>query len=174
MFRPLAWAPAAMLAGLAIPASAHVKAHPDSATAGSYFETAFTVPHGCDGSPTIALRIKIPDEIISVKPQMKPGWTVSIKMRKLHPPRKTEHGRTITESVDEVEWRGGPLPDNLYDSFGLMMKLPDTAGKRVYFPTVQECQQGIHRWVEIPAADGQGWTDLREPVPFVTLAPKSP
>ena len=104
---------------------------------------------------------------------MKPGWTVTIKTRKLDPPLKAEHGRTISETVDEVEWRGGPLPDNLYDTFGMVMKLPDTPGQTLYFPTIQECPQATRRWIEIPAA-GQRWNDLREPAPFVKLTPKAP
>jgi uncharacterized protein YcnI len=173
MLRLLGCGTTAVLIGLAFPALAHITAHPDSSDAGSYFNTAFTVPHGCDGSATVALRIKIPDGVTAVKPQMKPGWNVTIKTRKLDPPLKAEHGRTISETVDEVEWRGGPLPDTLYETFGMVMKLPDVAGRTLYFPVVQECQQGTHRWIEIPAA-GQRWNDLREPAPFVKLTPKSP
>ena len=50
------------------------------------------------------------------------------------------------------------------------MKLPDKPGATLYFPTVQECQTGVHRWIEIPAA-GQQWHDLAEPAPFVRLTP---
>ena len=173
MFYLLRWMPGVVLIGLALPALAHITAQPKAAAAESYMEATFTVPHGCDGSATVALRIKIPDGIDAVKPQMKPGWTVSIKTRKLDTPRKTERGQTITETVDEVDWRGGPLPNNLYDTFGLLMKLPDTPGKTLYFPTVQECQQGTRRWIEIPAG-GRNWSDLREPAPFINLTPKSP
>ena len=55
-----------------------------------------------------------------------------------------------------MAWRGGSLPDNLYDTFGLLMKLPDAAGKTLYFPVVQECEKGVHRWIEIPAAGQAG------------------
>jgi uncharacterized protein YcnI len=70
-----------------------------------------------------------------------------------------------------VAWRGGPLPDDLYDTFGLLMKLPDAPGKALYFPVVQECEKGVHRWIEIPAA-GQNRDDLHEPAPQVRLKPK--
>lgn len=166
-------APLALLTivGLAaVPAFAHITAHPDNGVADSFFETKFQVPHGCDGSPTVAVRVKIPDDVTTVKPQMKPGWNVSIKMHKLDKPNTGEGGQTITETVDEVDWRGGPLPDNLYDEFGLVMKLPPGAGKTIYFPVVQECQQGVHRWINIPAA-GQKWNRIREPAPFVMLTP---
>jgi periplasmic copper chaperone A len=154
-------------------ASAHVTAQPNEAAADSYFVTAFSVPHGCDGSATIAVRMKIPDGVTSVKPQMKAGWEVSIKTRNLDKPAAAGHGATASETVDEVAWRGGPLPDTLFDTFGLLMKLPDAPGQTLYFPVIQECQQGVHRWIEIPTGQ-QTWGDLREPAPFLRLKPKTP
>ena len=151
-------------------ASAHVTAAPNEAVAGSYFTTSFTVPHGCDGAATVAVRIKIPEGVSDVKPQMKPGWQTAVTMRKLEAPVKDAHGNVMTEVVDEVAWRGGPLPNAFYDSFGLLMKLPPTKGAMLYFPTVQECEKGVHRWIEVPAA-GQQWRDLKEPAPFVRLVP---
>jgi uncharacterized protein YcnI len=164
---------AATLATASAAASAHVTVQPNEAVTGSYFQLAFVVPHGCDARATVALRVKVPDGVTSVKPQMKPGWNVEIKTRKLDAPQPGLHGKTISDVVDEVSWRGGPLPDNLYDTFGLMMKLPDTPGGTLYFPVVQECEQGVHRWIEIPAT-GQNRDDLREPAPLVRLKPKSP
>lgn len=149
-------------------ASAHVTASPNEAAAGSYFQTAFTVPHGCSGSPTIAVRIKIPNGVISVKPQMKPGWQIEIKNRRLDRPIDAGHGNMITEIVDEVAWRGGSLPGIYYDTFGLVMKLPEGAGQTLYFPVVQECKEGVHRWITIPAA-GQKWHEVKEPAPFIRL-----
>ena len=162
---------AVLLSGSA--ASAHVTIQPNEATAGGYFQAAFSVGHGCDGSSTVAVRVRIPDGVLSVKPQMKPGWTVDIKKKPLAGPQPSLHGKTITETVDEVSWKGGPLPDSLYDTFGLMMKLPDVADKPLYFPVVQECESGVHRWIEIPAA-GQKRDDLREPAPLLRLKPKAP
>ncbi|MGF1611540.1 MAG: YcnI family protein [Kiloniellales bacterium] len=149
-------------------AVAHVTANSNEAPANSYFRTALRVPHGCEGSATVAVRVKLPDGLVSVRPQMKPGWEITITMRKLDKPMDAGHGRMITETVDEIVWRGGPLPDAHFDEFGLTMKLPAKAGETLYFPVVQECEQGVHRWIEIPGA-GQEWGDLEEPAPFVTL-----
>lgn len=157
----------------AAPALAHVTLQPNEAVAGNYFQAALSVPHGCDGSATRAVRVKIPDGVLSVKPQMKPGWSVEIKTRKIEGEQPRLHGKTITETVDEVTWRGGPLPDNLYDTFGLVMKLPDAAGKTLYFPVVQECDEGVSRWIEIPAV-GQKPDALHEPAPVLRLKPKAP
>ena len=151
--------------------SAHVTIQPNEAVAGGYSQMTFNVPHGCDGSATVTLRVKVPEVVLSVKPQMKAGWTVEIKKRQLDAPRTVAHGKTISETVDEVSWRGGPLPDSLYDTFGLMMKLPDAPGN-LYFPVVQECENGVHRWIEIPSGEQKG-EELREPAPVVRLKPKS-
>ena len=152
-------------------AQAHVTANPNEAPADSYFRTALRVGHGCAGSPTTAVRVKIPDGVMAVKPQVKPGWTIEIKMRKLDKPVDAGHGRTVSEAVDEIAWRGGNLPDAYFDEFGLSMRLPAKAGQTLYFPLVQECEKGVHRWIEIPAS-GQKWDDLREPAPFIRLIDK--
>ena len=100
-----------LLASLATgDAAAHVTANPDHAEADSWFRTALRVSHGCEGTPTIAVRVNMPDGVLSVRPQMKPGWEISITTRKLDVPIEGPHG-TVNEVVDEVAWRGGPLPD---------------------------------------------------------------
>jgi uncharacterized protein YcnI len=36
---------------------------------------------------------------------------------------------------------------------------------------VQECEKGVHRWIEIPAA-GKSSSDYPEPAPALKLLPK--
>ena len=36
----------------------------------------FAGPHGCAGSPTVKLRVQIPEGVIGIKPMPKPGWTI--------------------------------------------------------------------------------------------------
>jgi uncharacterized protein YcnI len=50
----------------------------------------------------------------------------------------------------------------------MILRLPDKAGENLYFPVVQECEKGVHRWIEIPAK-GQDAGKLREPAPFIHL-----
>lgn len=148
-------------------AMAHVTANPDNGTAGKYFETSFRVSHGCAGSDTVAVHITLPKELISAKPQAKSGWAVEVKKSKLDKPVPAGHGRMTDERVDEIIWRG-KLPDSQYDTFGLLMKLPEEAGKTLWFPVTQDCKKGDLKWVEIPAA-GQAWHELESPAPFVKL-----
>lgn len=149
-------------------ASAHVTVNPNEAVAESRVRTALRVPHGCEGSSTVAIRVKMPEGVTSVKPEMKAGWDITITMRTLDEPVDAGHGNMVSETVDEITWRGGPLPDAFFEEFGLIMRLPAGAGNTLYFPTVQECEEGIHRWIEIPA-EGQRWHDLDEPAPFIRL-----
>jgi periplasmic copper chaperone A len=50
-------------------------------------------------------------------------------------------------------------------------RLPEgAAGSVVRFPVVQECEAGVHRWIEIPEP-GRSADDYEEPAPGVTLTP---
>jgi uncharacterized protein YcnI len=162
----------ALLAALvSVPASAHVTLETQQAVAGSYFKTVVRVPHGCEGSPTTRLRVRIPDGAAAVKPQPKAGWELTIVKGKLAQPYDDGHGNKITEGVTEVVWSGGKLLDEHYDEFWFRMQLPKTPNVTIYVPVVQECEKGIHRWIEIPAA-GKSADDYKEPAPSLKLLPR--
>lgn len=150
-------------------ASAHTVLDKSEAPANSYQRLSFMVPHGCEGSPTLNVRIQIPDGVVGVKPQPKPGWELTIVRGTLKTPY-VDHGKTITEGVTEVKWTG-KLLDAHMDDFAMNAKLPDKAGETLYFATVQECEKGVHRWIEIPAA-GKSRNDLKQPAPALKLSPK--
>lgn len=153
------------------PARAHATLDRNEAAADSFFNTFLNVPHGCEGSPTLKVRVRIPEGVIGVKPQPKSGWELTVRHEKLEKPIVESHGRTITEVVAEVTWSGKLLDEN-FEQFGIHMKLPDRPGDTLYFPTVQECEKGAHRWIEIPAA-GKTRGDYKEPAPFLKLLPKA-
>lgn len=155
------------LALLSVPAQAHVTANPDNGQAGNYFQTSFRVSHGCDGKDTTAVHIKIPAGFVVLKPQHKPGWTVEIKKNKLDKPVSAGHGKMADEEFSEVIWTGGVLPDQEYDEFGLLVKLPEKA-QTLWFPVTQDCGVEKVEWTQIPAA-GQEWHELEKPAPFVKV-----
>lgn len=164
---------AAILAtGVATGAIAHVTLDASKAPSGSYYKAVFNVPHGCEGSPTVRLRVQIPDGVTSVKPQPRSGWKLQIVKTRLAKPVEVDHGRTVTEAVTEVVWSGGRLLDENFEEFRIQVKLPDRPGETIWFPVVQECEKGVNRWIEIPAA-GKSAHDLKQPAPGVALAPKS-
>ena len=147
-------------------AGAHVSPQDPEAPSGGYFTTAFKVGHGCDGSPTTKVAIKMGDGVTSVKPQPVAGWTLSTTIRELDPPIDN-HGTQITETVDEVIWEGGPLPDDELQMFWISMKMPEgDAGTAVEFPVVQTCETGETAWIE-PVVEGE--EEPEHPAPAVVL-----
>ena len=82
----------------------------------------------------------------------KPGWNVET-IKGAYATEYDYHGKKSSEGVKEVVWSGGRLPDDNYDEFVISTFLtgslkPNTT---LYFPVVQECEQGVSRWIEIPA-----------------------
>jgi uncharacterized protein YcnI len=156
----------------ASPASAHVTLENRQATPASYYKAVFAVPHGCAGSATVKIRVQIPEGVIAVKPMPKTGWTLETTKGKYSTSYEL-HGATISEGVREVTWSGGKLADDNYDEFVLASFLtgslkPNTT---LYFPVVQECEQGVSRWIEIPQ-EGKPAHDSKSPAPGVKLIPK--
>ena len=157
---------------LTTPARAHVSLEVKEAPAGSTYKAVLRVGHGCEGSPTQTLRVRIPEGVIAVKPMPKHGWELTTVVEPYAQPYQY-YESTLTEGVKEIVWSGGDLPDDWYDEFVFRGRLPEngSAGTVVYFPVVQECAAGMHRWIEIPEA-GKTPDDYEEPAPGVTLLPK--
>jgi uncharacterized protein YcnI len=152
-------------------ATAHVTLEVSEAPVSSTYKAVLRVGHGCEGSPTVAIRVQIPDGVIAVKPMPKPGWELTTKIEPYAQPVKYFED-TLTEGVKEIAWTGGKLPDEWYDEFIFRGRLPDEgAGSKIWFPVVQECEQGANRWIEIPA-EGKTADDYKEPAPGLTLTPK--
>jgi len=153
---------------------AHITLETRQAPAGATYKAIMRVPHGCEGTATVAIRIKIPEGVVNVKPMPKPGWTLDMKKGKY---AKTyvgnDEGAQVSEGVLELSWSGGKLPNDNYDEFAFRAFLtPDLpAGKPVYFPIVQECEKGVDRWIEIPA-DGKKLDDYQFPAAELMITPK--
>lgn len=149
-------------------AKAHVTLETREAPVGSYYKAVLRVPHGCNGSPTVRLRVRIPDGVIGVKPQPKPGWSLETIRAAYGKTYASQHGQ-VSEGVREIVW-SGKLPDEYFDEFAFQAYLSPAlkAGSRLAFPVVQECEQGVERWID--AADGKG----RNPAPSLKLLPKRP
>ncbi|HUC51170.1 MAG TPA: DUF1775 domain-containing protein [Xanthobacteraceae bacterium] len=156
---------------IATPALSHITLATKDAPVGTDYKAVFRVPHGCKGSATVKLSIQIPDGVVAVKPQPKPGWQIEIVKGRYDKPYHHYHSE-VTEGVKSVTWSGGNLPDDYYDEFVLIgyldKELPP--GSRLYFPTVQTCEQGVDRWVDAPG-DGRSSGEHRSPAPSLKLLP---
>lgn len=150
-------------------ASAHVVLERQEASADAAYRGVLRVAHGCKGSPTTALRVKLPEGVVGVRPMAKAGWTIETVKAPYAKPYPGPHG-TLTEGVREISWTGGRLPDAQFDEFVFSARLTDAfePGTMVHFPVEQDCETGRHRWVEIPQ-DGQSARDLKEPAPGLRI-----
>jgi uncharacterized protein YcnI len=154
---------AALFFGASLVAEAHVAFEVPQASASSTYKATLGVPHGCEGQPTLKLRVRIPEGVTSVKPVPKAGWTLETVKRPSSADGKASE-------IDEIVWSGS-LADEHYDEFVFRVRLTDALkpGSTVYFPVVQECSNGSERWIEVPRA-GENAHALKSPAPGVRIA----
>jgi periplasmic copper chaperone A len=159
-----------VIPALAATASAHIVLETPQAKLGASYKAVFKVPHGCEGSPTVEVRVDIPEGVIAVKPMPKPGWTIALTKGSYARSYAFYHGEQLGEGVRQVTWTGGPLPDEYFDEFVLSTFIAGEAepGRVIYFTVNQRCEKGEQRWSEIPAT-GQSPHALKFPAPQLTL-----
>jgi periplasmic copper chaperone A len=144
---------------------AHVVLEPKEAAAGSYAKLSFAIPHGCSGSPTTEVSIEIPEGIIALKPQVHSAWKIQTEKEKHS--EILLHGKSITESVRRVIWKG-ELADDYSDELSIRVKLPEKP-RVLYFPTTQFCKKGKIEWSQISTKNEH----LEFPAPKLKLTPAS-
>jgi len=161
----------AAIIAVATTALAHSTLETSQASPNSTYKGVLRVPHGCKGSDTTAVRVQIPDGVLDVKPMPKPGWRLEVRQGGYDHPQ-TLNGAKVDRGVREISWSGGDLPDAYYDEFIFRAYLSSSlkAGDTLYFPTIQECKQGMTRWIEKTDSDDES----SDPAPHLKLtAPSS-
>jgi len=170
-FGVLPAATAAIALSLVQPAGAHVTATPSTAAAGAYSVVTFSVGHGCEGSPTRKIEIRMPESVLSVTPTRHPLYDVEAVREVLDEPVTDSHGNEVTERVASIVYTARtPLPEGQRDAFELSFQLPDAEGEVLAFPTVQTCQKGETGWTQVPA-EGQDADELETPAPSFEVLP---
>jgi len=130
----------------ALPAAAHTTA---TATAGPNGTTVVTwsFSHGCDGRPTIGLRVRIPTGASAVTATDPAGWTSTV-------------------STTAVEWTGPGIPDGTTARFTASMVLTERAGTSVVMPAVQQCTDGAElAWI----SDTGDASESSRPAPAIVV-----
>ncbi|WP_127090462.1 DUF1775 domain-containing protein [Aquabacter cavernae] len=135
------------------PAFAHVTLEQKEATSGTFYKGVLRVPHGCGDAATTSIKVSIPEGVVNVKPQPKPGWTLATETGPYEKSYAVMHGPPVSQGVRSVSWSGGSLSNANYDEFVFVAYLaPDAAPKTLYFPTLQTCGTLTSDWNEIPGA----------------------
>jgi uncharacterized protein YcnI len=151
---------------------AHVVLEDQAALAGRSYKAVLKVGHGCEGSPTTAIRVTIPAGFMGAKPMPKAGWKLDVKTDKLAVPYES-YGKKITEDVSEITWtatsKDSYLPDGYYDEFVLRGGLPKKEGV-MWFKVLQSCEKGVNDWSQIPATGGDAHS-LKSPAALLEIIP---
>jgi uncharacterized protein YcnI len=169
--KTLLTAAAALIAATGL-AMAHSTFETGEVAANTAAKFVLRVPHGCGEEATNAVRIRIPEGVIGVRPMPKPGWELAT----VTGPYANSYdlfGMAVTEGVTEIHWTNGNLPSAFFDEFVFQARIDPSipVGSQLFFPAIQDCATASEAWIEIPA-DGQDPHDLEMPAPGVTvLAP---
>lgn len=131
-------------------ASAHVDPDPAAVEGGTAATVAFSLEHGCDGSPTTGLNIQVPSGITDAQPVTKDGWTGAV-------------------DADVIRFSGGSIDAATPDSFSITFTAPTTPGV-INFPVVQTCAEGEIAWLDI-AAEGEAEPEHPAPALLITDGP---
>jgi periplasmic copper chaperone A len=129
-------------------AQAHVTLEQPRAAAESAYKAVLRVGHGCEGTATHTLTVRLPAGFRGAKPMPKPGWTLSITRAALAQPYES-HGRKVTDDVVEISWKATSreawLADAHYDEFVLRGQVPAAPGQAT-FKVQQLCEKGQWDW----------------------------
>lgn len=152
---------AALAAGLVIAAptaaQAHVGVSPDALGPEDSAVLTFSFTHGCEDSPTTALRITMPEGLASVSPTVDALWNVVVD--------RADNGLVSAVTYTATT----PIPHDLRGAVTMSVRLGEDTPEQLAFPVEQQCETGVNEWVEI-AEDGQDPHDLESPAPVVTVS----
>ncbi|MCX4474072.1 hypothetical protein C5N14_05345 [Micromonospora sp. MW-13] len=171
----LALGVAAVVLGVAAPASAHVSVNPKEATQGGYGRFAFRVPNESDEASTTKVEVVLPENapVGSVSTMPVPGWTVTMEKRKVDPPVQV-HGSEVTEAVSKITWTAtgdAAVKPGQFQEFPVSMgPLPQV--DTMVFKALQTYSDGnVVRWIEEPTP---GAEEPAKPAPVLTLTAAAP
>ena len=153
-------------------ARAHVSLEQPQAKARTGYKAVLRVTHGCEGTATHTVSVRIPPGFLGAKPMPKPGWTLSVQRAPLARPYES-HGRTVSDDVTEITWtaatREAWLPDAHFDEFVLRGQTPEQPGP-LWFQVQQLCEKGRWNWVEVPPS-GTSTRGLKAPAVLLEVVP---
>lgn len=151
---------AALAAGLVLAAPAAAQAHvgvsPDAVEPGGSTVLSFSFTHGCEESPTTALRITMPEGLASVSPTVDSNWEISVE--------RADNGLVSAVTYTAL----APIQTGLQGVASMAVRIGEDAPESLAFPVEQTCANGVNEWVEI-AEEGADPHDLDSPAPVVMV-----
>ena len=152
-----------------VSAFAHASFETPEAAQNSGYKAVVRIGHGCEGQATHTVRVVLPEGLIAAKPMPKAGWTVTMETG-AYGKTYDYFGKPMASGVKAIIWSGGKLGDDQYDEFVFQTRITDAvpAGKKLYVPVTQTCDNGSQAWTQIPA-EGQDAHALKFPAPGIMI-----
>lgn len=147
---------AALAVAVPLMAGAHVGVSPDELAAGDHGVLTFSFSHGCENSPTTALRITMPEGLASVSPTMDSDWNIQVE--------RGDDGLVSVVTYTAV----APVPTELRGAVSMGVGLDENTPDTLAFPVVQECVEGSTEWTQL-AEKGEDPHSLDAPAPVVSV-----
>jgi uncharacterized protein YcnI len=114
---------------------------------GALTMVSLNVEHGCGELDLTGLRVQLPEGATQVAATDQPGWTSNV-------------------SETEISWSGGPQPAHEAIDFQFALKLAQTEGETVLFPTIELCPGAELAWIEVTP---EGGPEPEHPAPQITV-----
>lgn len=133
-------AAAALVVALAGPARAHVTVQPSEAVAGSFARFVVRVPNERDDASTTRIEVQLPESLVFVSFQPKPGWTRTTETEPRTEPVEV-FGEQVTDFVASVTWEGGAIAPGEFEEFGFTARVPEEPTS-LEFPAIQTYSSG--------------------------------
>lgn len=146
MKKPMLVAVSAVIALSALPADAHVTVQPTEARTNSFSRFVVRVPNERDNASTVKIEVQLPDSLVAVSFEPKPGWTRRIERKPLSAPVEV-FGEQVSDYIATVAWEGGRIGPGEFEEFGFSARTPQSA-TALSFPAVQTYDNGeVVRWI---------------------------
>ena len=156
----------ATLAGLHT-AAAHAVFDRPLIGSGQIVRVSIAIEHGCNGSPTTALRALIPEGLIVTNVFAADGVSVEMKKSRFERNWSGPHGN-VSEGIKEIIWSGAAVPDKKRGEFPFEIFVSSDLplGQTLAVPVIQNCENGSQSWIE-QAATPEAQDQLKLPAPLL-------
>ncbi|KAI9333510.1 hypothetical protein BD770DRAFT_402847 [Pilaira anomala] len=137
---------------------AHVSLSPKFAEPNQDLNTAFHVPHGCNGSSTVSIKVTVPETITNITAQQVANWTL-----------ETTYRDSSNSSLSTITWSGLLNGSDSLD-FPIALRVPNVdlssqTNVTYYFPVLQTCEVGSVNWASSSSSHGGD----EEPAPALVV-----
>lgn len=119
----------------------------------------FNVGHGCAGDDTVAVEIRLPEQVNAVRPVRGALGEGEVMTSSAGIPLAVTFSKQNARAMDDQYYR-----------VALQITVPDTPFTTLYFPAIQTCRSAVgdettHEWIGLPG-------DPEDPAPALTIMPE--